>query len=527
MDYDNLDTGENSAPAVIRTSENAAHFESCPVRKIPDPCTVIILGASGDLTARKVIPAIYNLYLNNCLPVPFRIVGCARSRMDDNEFRNSMRKTLISEKALDDSKWQAFASCIHYLPVEYKDSSSFDALGKFLDELDTKNDTQGNRIFYLAIPPSLFEIVTVMIGKSGLSVEGQGGNPWSRVVVEKPFGHDLNSAVELDKTLHAYFNEHQIFRMDHYLAKETVQNILMFRFANSIFEPVWNRQYIDHISIIVAETLGVEHRAGYYEQAGVLRDMFQNHIMQLMALTAMEPPSLFDADRVRDEKVKIYRALRPFPADDIWNYLVLGQYMEGVIDGEEVPAYRNEPGVSPDSLVPTFATMKVFLDTWRWQGVPFYLTSGKRLANKLTEIAIQFRDVPHSMFRTILDESIRANRLALGIYPEEKISMTFQTKKPGATLCLRNVNMDFFYNQGFIDPIPEAYEKALLDCMLGDQMLFWCQKGVELCWEFLSPILRECEACGERGRRLLPYQAGTWGPDSKGDLAAGLPYEAR
>ena len=402
MDMDNttLGTGSNSASAMIKIGEKVALFESCPIRDIPDPCTIVILGASGDLTARKVIPALYNLYLNNCLPAPFQIVGCARSKMEDSEFRNKMKTFLKAEAGPDDSKWRAFASCIHYLPIEYKEASSFDALAEFLKEIDREYGTKGNRIFYFAIPPSLFEPVTWMIGKSGLSIEGRDSNGWSRVVVEKPFGHDLDSAVALDRTLHDYFQEHQIFRMDHYLAKETVQNILMLRFANSIFEPVWNRQYIDHVSIMVAETLGVGHRAGYYEQAGVLRDMFQNHIMQLLALTAMEPPSLFDADRVRDEKVKIYRALRPFPADDIWNYLALGQYDAGVVNGEKVPAYRDEPGVSRDSLVPTFATMKVFLDTWRWQGIPFYLTSGKRLADKLTEIAIQFRDVPHSMFRT-------------------------------------------------------------------------------------------------------------------------------
>jgi glucose-6-phosphate 1-dehydrogenase len=340
---------------------------------------------------------------------------------------------------------------------------------------------------------------------------------WSRIVVEKPFGRDLKTARTLDRVLHQHFQEHQIFRIDHYLAKETVQNILMFRFANAIFEPLWNRGYIDYISIMAAENLGVEHRAGYYDHSGVLRDMFQNHMMQLLALCAMEPPSLFEADRVNDEKVKLYRSLRPFPVEKLEDYLVLGQYGRGTIVGKPVPAYHEEPDVKPDSLTPTFAMMKVFIDNWRWQGVPFYLCSGKRLAEKRTEMVIQFKEVPHSMFRHSIGEHIIANRLILGIYPDEKISLTFQTKNPGI-ICLRSVTMDFHYHQGYKGPLLDAYEKVLHDVIVGDHMLFWRQDGVELCWSFLTPILEECEACGNRAEMLLPYQAGSWGPDAVKNL---------
>jgi len=496
-------------------------YEQCLFEGSPDPCTIVIVGASGDLTARKVVPALFNLYLNNGLPDPFLIVGCARTNMSDEEFRDNMKKALITTKNLDNQKWETFAESLHYRTIDYNVLPSFKNLADSLRDMDKESGTRGNRVFYLAIPPVLYKSAAQMIGKAGLSVEGENGNGWSRIVVEKPFGRDLDTAIDLDRSLHEYFKEHQIFRIDHYLAKETVQNILMFRFANAIFEPVWDRRYIDHVSIIAAETLGVEHRAGYYEQAGVLRDMFQNHMMQLLSLTAMEPPSLFEANRVRDEKTKVYRALRPFPVGNLHEYLVLGQYGEGVIDGERVPAYRDEPGVTPDSLTPTFAMMKVFLDNWRWQGVPFYITSGKRLAKKSTEISIQFKEVPHSMFRQTLGEHITANRLNLGIYPDEKISLTFQTKNPGAKLCLRSVAMDFRYHQDYSGPVLDAYEKVLLDCMLGDHMLFWRQDGVELCWSFLTPILRECETCHDRSKTLLTYESGSWGPQSVDKLKEG------
>ena len=484
------------------------------VDDILEPCIIVIIGASGDLTNRKLLPALFRLYVEGGLPTPFTILGCSRTKMADEDWRARAKADAVDSAAFDDSRWATFSANLFYRELEYEDPGSFHRLAGFVRDLDHSKGTRGNRIYYFAIPPTLYEITAQNLGSAGLSAEKKEGLGWSRLVVEKPFGHDLQSAIALDRKLHEYFQEHQIFRIDHYLAKETVQNILMFRFANALFEPVWNRTYIDSVTITAAETLGVEHRAGYYEQAGVLRDMFQNHMMQLFALTAMEPPSVFEAERVRDEKAKLYGALRPFPVDRLEDFLVLGQYARGILDGKEVSAYREEPGVNPESLTPTFAMMKVFVDNWRWQGVPFFITSGKRLAEKLTEIAIQFKEIPHSMFRSVLREHISANRLILGIDPEEKISLTFQTKSPGARVRLRSVTMDFSYNQGYTGPVLDAYEKVLLDCMLGDQMLFWRQDGVELCWSFLTPVLWGCETCTNRAEILLPYDAGTRGPEA-------------
>ena len=488
--------------------------EKCLVEGVLDPCMLVIIGASGDLTKRKLLPALFHLYLNKGLPEPFLIVGSARTKMSEEDFRVPTQEVLIDRETYDREKWEAFASLLRYFPLDYEDASSFENLAATLRELDRKHGTGGNRIFYLAIPPTLYEATARMLGKAGLAEEGSGGNGWSRIVVEKPFGRDLRTAMTLDRTLHEHFHERQIFRIDHYLAKETVQNVLMLRFANAIFEPLWNRNYIASVSITAAESIGIENRAGYYEESGVLRDMFQNHMMQLLALTAMEPPSLFEADRVLDEKAKLYGALRPFPLERLAEFMVLGQYGPGIVDGKRVLPYRQEPGVSADSLTPTYAMMKVFVDNWRWQGVPFHVTSGKRLAKKLTEIVIRFREIPHSMFRQVLGEDVRANRLTLGIYPEEKITLTFQTKTPGARVGLRSVTMEFHYHQGYEGPALDAYEKVLLDVMMGDHMLFWREDGVELCWSFLTPILEECEMCSSRAEMLLPYAAGSLGPDA-------------
>jgi glucose-6-phosphate 1-dehydrogenase len=510
--------------ARVSAPDPGAEDQAC-VRPVPtDPCAIVILGATGDLTSRKLLPALFNLQRSGSVPQPCLIVGCGRTPWTEDEFRRRMETAIRSAGQMEMAGWNRFASQLHYRAVEYPDARSVAELAVALRALDAEFHTRGNRLFYLALPPDVYQPAVANLGKAGLNVEHSQGNGWARVVVEKPFGSNLRTARALDRGLHEHFQEHQIFLIDHFLAKETVQNILMFRFANSIFEPIWNRRYIDYVSIRATESLGVEHRAGYYEQSGVLRDMFQNHMMQLLSLTAMEPPPRFEAELVRDEKAKVFSALRPFPVANIQDHLVLGQYAAGRIDGAPVSAYREEEGVDPASLIPTFAMMKVHLDNWRWQGVPFMMTSGKRLARKTTEIVLQFKQVPHSMFRQMLGEPISANRLTLGIYPNEKIALTFQTKNPGATVCLRTVTMDVDYRQRYSGPLLDAYEKALLDCMLGDHMLFWRQDAVELSWAFLSPVLEACELCPDRNQQLHFYEAGSEGPVERlrlvGDLRA-------
>ncbi len=497
-------------------------LSQCRLEQVQEPAVIVIFGASGDLTRRKLFPSLFALYRNGLLPENVCIVGASRSEYSHEEFREIMRRSVEPESGGQPENWAGLARRLFYNPVSYDDPESFTGLNRFLEGLDSSYATRGNRIFYLAVPPTVYPVIAGQLGRAGLAEEDSRNGNWVRFVVEKPFGHDLESARELDKALHSSFAEHQIFRIDHYLAKETVQNILMLRFANSIFEPLWNRRYIDSVTISAAEQLGVEHRAGYYDRFGVLRDMFQNHMMQLLALCAMEPPSHFEADRVRDEKTKVYRCLRPFPTQELDSFLVLGQYASGRINGAAVKGYREEPQVRQGTLTPTFAAMKVFVDNWRWQGVPFYLTSGKRLAEKRTEIKVQFKQVPNSMFRAVLGEDIAANRLTLGIQPREEIHLRFQTKVPGPKVCLRTVKMHFDYNQGLTGPVLEAYEKVLLDCLLGDQTLFWRQDGVELCWGFLTPILIECD-CPDQGKRLHPYEAGTWGPEEVKNLLPSLP----
>lgn len=516
--------GETAVVQGAAMDNGMGEAASCLIDGPLDPCTIVIFGASGDLAGRKLIPALYNLFINHGLPESFLVVGAARTDMSDDAFREKMRDAIGRHENLDISRWDNFAERLHYQQVVYDDLESYHGLGKRLDELSEERGTGGNRLFNCAIPPKLYATVATHLARSGLSKEDNG---WVKLVVEKPFGHDLASAIELDQAIAGAFDEHQVYRIDHYLAKETVQNVLLFRFANAIFEPLWNRNYVDKVVIMATETLGVEHRAGYYEKAGVLRDMFQNHMMQLLALIAMEPPSRYGADRVRDEKTKTFRSLRPFPVEAIYDHLALGQYGEGRIGDLEVPGYRGEPKVADDSLTPTFALMRCFVDNWRWQGVPFYLVSGKRLKAKRTRMVIQFKEVPHSLFRETLGEHISANRLTLGVHPEEDITLTFQTKNPGARLCLRSVKMLFDYMQGQSGSSLDAYEKALLDCMLGDHVLFWRQDGIELTWAYLDPVLRRCETCDQRAGRLHVYPSGSWGPQEAAQLLPSWPELAQ
>jgi glucose-6-phosphate 1-dehydrogenase len=504
------DTPSRAGAARARVGAGDIAPAACGFIRPTDPCAVLILGATGDLTSRKLMPALFNLFLSGGLPEPFAVVGAGRTAWSDEEFRERMRAS-VDPAGAHAAAWGRFGATLFYRRLDYADEASTAALVAEVEALEHRAGTRGNRIVYLALPPALYRPVAVGLGKAGLGKRRRGGR-WSRIVLEKPFGSDLASALDLDRSLHAHFAERQIFRIDHYLAKETVQNVLMFRFANSIFEPLWNRRYVDHVRIVASEAIGVEHRAGYYEGTGVLRDMFQNHMLQLLSLIAMEPPPRFEAELVRDEKAKVFSALRPFPTEALESHLVLGQYGPGRIDGAEVPGYRSEEGVNPASTTPTYASMKAFIDNWRWQGVPFFITSGKRLSSKATEIAIQFKQVPHAMFRHTLGESIAANRLRLCISPEEKIELTFQAKTPGAAVCLRTVTMDFDYHEDHHGPTLEAYEKALLDSMLGDPMLFWRQDGVELAWSFLDPVLKACETCPAPGPRLHLYPAGSDGP---------------
>ncbi|MFC1836920.1 glucose-6-phosphate dehydrogenase, partial [Thermodesulfobacteriota bacterium] len=364
---------------------------ACLVDGAIDPCGIVIFGATGDLTSRKLAPAIYNLFETDTLPDRFFVLGAARSKMSNDSFRLAIRESLNSR---DLARWDEFARRLYYQAVAFDSQDSFDALATTLQKLAQEHNTNGNKLIYLALPPSLYGTAARMLGQAGSAREGEEGAGWARIVIEKPFGRDLKSSIQLNSSLQEYFSERQIYRIDHYLAKETVQNVLVLRFANAIFEPLWNRNYIDHVRILAVESLGVLRRASYYEEAGVLRDMFQNHMMQLLALTAMEPPASLEADRVRDEKVKVFRSLRPFTNDLTTDDLLLGQYGPGVVDGEDVVGYREEQGVRADSTTPTFGMMRVFLENWRWKGVPFYLVSGKRLVEKRTEISIYFKSVP-------------------------------------------------------------------------------------------------------------------------------------
>lgn len=471
---------------------------------------MVIFGASGDLTKRKLIPALYNLALEHLLPSGFSVIGFARTEMSHEDFRQKMRQavdTFSRKRPVQPSAWESFAQGLHYFPADFRQPESYHRLGELLAALDRDRGTCCNRVFYLAVPPSSYSEIIRRIGAAGLA---HGEHGWTRIIIEKPFGRDLASAKELNREVHEVFDEEQVYRIDHYLGKETVQNIFVFRFANGIFEPIWNRRYIDHVQITVAETVGVEGRGGYYEEAGVVRDMIQNHMLQLLCLVAMEPPASFDADAVRDEKTKVLRAIRPMAADHVDRLAVRGQYGEGWVNGEAVRAYRSEPGVRPDSKTETYAAMKLLIDNWRWADVPFYLRSGKRLPKRVSEIAIQFKPAPHRLFRQVDAEPLEPNLLAIRIQPDEGISLKFEIKLPGQSLRMRSVTMDFRYGMSFGDEPPDAYERLLLDCMLGDSILFSRRDWVEAAWALVTPLLEAWKRAP--APELSIYEAGTWGP---------------
>jgi glucose-6-phosphate 1-dehydrogenase len=482
-------------------------LEGLGPRRTPEPCALVIFGASGDLTRRKIFPALYALAYRRLLPERFAVVGTARSEWTDDEFRERMEHA-VREFGRDDFKqevWDGLAGATQYLPMDFADESKAEQLMSRLNRVDEERGTRANRVYYFAVPPQAMPTI----------VKGLGGRRttqgWARLIVEKPFGHDLASARELTKLISRYFAEEEVFRIDHYLGKETVQNMLALRFANGIFEPIWNRQFVDHIQITVAETLGIEGRAEFYEKAGAIRDIFQNHMLQLVALTAMEPPIDFTADSVRNEKLKVLKAMHtPGP-----KHVVRGQYGPGFVEGKEVPGYRDEEDVDPSSTTETYVAVKLFVDNWRWADTPIYVRTGKRLARRDTTIAIQFKRAPHPPFEDSATEELQPNLLLVHVQPDEGVSLAIGAKVPGQGMGIRTVQMDFMYGGAFRMELPDAYERLILDAMLGDQTLFTRSDEVEEQWAIVDAIV----AAWARDRPAFPnYAAGTWGPVAADEL---------
>ncbi|MEX0674015.1 MAG: glucose-6-phosphate dehydrogenase [Gaiellaceae bacterium] len=484
-------------------------LEGLELARTPEPCALVIFGASGDLTQRKLFPALYALAHRQLLPPQFAVVGVARTEMTDGEFRDRMEEA-VREFGRDEFRqdaWDSLAAGIRYVAGEFGSAEGAELLARTLTELDEERGTRGNRVYYLAVPPDAFEPIVRQIG------ERRAAEGWTRLIVEKPFGHHLASARALNERLHEHFAEEEVFRIDHYLGKETVQNVLALRFANGIFEPIWNRQFIDHVQITVGESIGIERRADFYEQAGAIRDIFQNHLLQLLAVTAMEPPIDFTAESVRNEKVKVLKAMHtPGP-----KHIVRGQYGRGFVEGVEVPAYRDEEGVAADSMTETYVAAKLFIDNWRWADTPFYVRTGKRLPRRETTVAIQFQRAPHPPFAEIAGEGLRPNVLIVHIQPNEGVSLEIGAKVPGHGMQIRTVHMDFLYGGAFRTALPEAYERLILDAMLGDATLFTRSDEIEEQWGLVDAVV----AAWRRDRPVFPnYAAGTWGPKDANELLA-------
>jgi glucose-6-phosphate 1-dehydrogenase len=493
--------------ATVSEAESNPLLEGLRLRRRPDPCILVIFGASGDLTSKKLIPALYALSVRRLLPDRFTIVGAARSAESDEDFRERMKQA-VKDHARDpfqEEPWQRLAEGMHYATLDFADEHGEDELRDMLTALDKERGTLGNRVYYFAVPPSAIGTLVDQIAER----RDTGG--WIRLIIEKPFGHDLASAKELNARIQEHYAESEVFRIDHYLGKETVQNMLALRFANGIFEPIWNRQFIDHVQITVAESIGIEGRAGYYEQAGAIRDIFQNHLLQLVAITAMEPPIDFSADSVRNEKVKVLKSIHtPGP-----KHVVRGQYGRGFVEGEEVVAYREEKGVAPDSKTETYVAAKLFVDNWRWADTPFYVRMGKRLARRETTIAIQFKRAPHPPFDVDAGDGLRPNVLLIHVQPNEGISLAIGAKVPGQGMSIRTVHMDFLYGGAFREGLPDAYERLILDAMLGDATLFTRSDEIEEQWSIVDAIV----AFWQRDRPNFPnYAAGTWGPGAADEL---------
>jgi len=524
-------TAEPPSAAVIPPPEavpSAPHAnplrEGLRHERIAEPCTMIICGATGDLTERKLAPALYNCLLDGFLPPEFTGVGFARRQWTDDEFRAHLLAGINKysrNRPVKPEIWESIAATIEYQQGDFNDPAAYVELAKRLDRIDRDRGTAGNRLFYLAVPPSLYPEIVSHLHHAGLAASGDdratgGKRGWTRVIVEKPFGYDLESARTLNRVIADVFDEDQVYRIDHYLGKETVQNLSVFRFGNGLFEPIWNRRYIDSVQITVAETVGVEGRGEFYDETGALRDVVQNHGLQLMAMFAMEPPVEFGPEDLRDEKLKVLRAVKPMSPADVATNVIRGQYVSGWVEGERITSYRDAPEVAPDSETDTFVALKLAIDSWRWAGVPFYLRTGKALPSRVTEIAVQFRRAPLALFSRAGVSQVDPNVLAIRVQPDEGILLRFGAKVPGQGLQIRTVNMDFRYGSSFAVDSPDAYETLLVDAMVGDASLFTRADEVERAWEILQPILDAWNT--GQGGPLHFYAAGTWGPPAADEL---------